>query len=424
MYLSVGLGWATVWGVLFSGVNGAPTLPRHVAEAERADETGRVPDRVDDLEARIAELESLLGHPGAAASSGDEWFRKFTLGGYGEIHFNLGEGSAADQVDIHRMVIYLGYEFDDWLQLHSETEIEHAFVSDDDGEISIEQLHLDLLGSKAFNFRIGRVLAPLGIVNRKHEPPTFNGVERPLFDSVIVPSTWSLDGAGVFGNLAPELRYEAYVVAGLDGSRFNATSGIRGGRIKERPSLKEPAAVARFDYFPLARTAAPHGQTLRLGVSGYGGGIDNGDQGNNPGIDGELLIGSADFEYTIDRFDFRGAFAYQRITGSREIGNGTATDIWGAMIEAAVHVFPQSWKTGKLERSDLVVFARLDSVDLQYRIHDGVARNPAAERDEVTLGATFFFNPSLVFKADVQLGNDNAKGDRNTLINFGLGWEF
>lgn len=384
-------------------------------------------DRVQKLEDRVTELESLLSNTPANSdldSNKSEWFHKFTIGGYGEIHFNLGEGSAGDQVDIHRFVFDIVYEFEEWLRLTNETEIEHAFVSDDDGEISIEQLFVDVLVDTTFNFRIGRVLVPLGIINRKHEPPTFNGVERPLFDQVIVPTTWSADGAGFFGTVSPELRYEAYVVAGLDGSQFDDTKGIRDGRLKERPSLNEPAVIGRLDYFPLARAAAPHGQTLRLGVSGYGGGIDNGDQGNDPNIDGELLIGSADFEYTIDRFDFRGAFAYQKITGSREIGNGVATDLWGAMFEAAVHVMPESWKTGKLRRSDLVVFSRFDWVDTQYRLLGGVMRNDAAERHEVTLGATFFANPSLVFKADVQLRNDNAAGDLNTLVNFGVGWQF
>ncbi|HEG43421.1 MAG TPA: hypothetical protein ENH94_05165, partial [Phycisphaerales bacterium] len=51
------------------------------------------------------------------------------LGGYGEIHANFDEGSESDQIDFHRMVLYLGYEFADWIVFHSETELEHAFVN-------------------------------------------------------------------------------------------------------------------------------------------------------------------------------------------------------------------------------------------------------------------------------------------------------
>jgi hypothetical protein len=131
------------------------------------------------------------------------------LGGYGEIHASLGEGPSPDLIDIHRLVFYVGYEFADWIRLHSETEVEHAFVNKNaGGEISIEQLHVDFLLSDKVNLRIGRLLTPLGIVNRKHEPPTFNGVERPSFAKYVIPSTWSSDGVGIFGSLTPSLRYE------------------------------------------------------------------------------------------------------------------------------------------------------------------------------------------------------------------------
>jgi len=35
----------------------------------------------------------------------------------------------------------------------------------------------------------GLVLAPIGIINETHEPPTFNGVERPGFDTDVIPTT-------------------------------------------------------------------------------------------------------------------------------------------------------------------------------------------------------------------------------------------
>ena len=45
----------------------------------------------------------------------------------------------------------------------------------------IEQAAVDFLLSEPFNIRVGRVLTPLGIINKWHEPPSFNGVERPSF---------------------------------------------------------------------------------------------------------------------------------------------------------------------------------------------------------------------------------------------------
>ena len=370
----------------------------------------------------IDQVEQINESPVLDAAS---WLNKFTFGGYGEMHANFGEGSTADQFDIHRFVLYLGYDFNDWIKFHSETEIEHAYVSSDSGgEVSIEQAYVDFLISDAFNIRAGRVLTPVGIVNKKHEPPTFNGVERPSFAKYIVPTTWSSDGIGLFGSLTPSLRYEAYVVGGLDGSKFDATNGIRKGRIKERPGLHDPAFTGRLDYYPFAERAVAYGQTLRVGVSTYAGGIDNGNSGKNPDISGDIQVYSADFEYTISKLDLRGAVAHETIDGARAIGGGAASEIFGWYFEAGCHVWPAGWKTGKLADSDAVFFVRYDDFDTQYRMPAGVADDPAGDRDEWTVGVNFYLAPNFVVKADYQIRDDASSGDLDDLVNFGVGWQF
>ena len=125
-------------------------------------------------------------------------------------------------------------------------------------------------------------------------------MERPSFAKYIVPSTWSSDGIGFFGSLAPTLKYETYVVGGLDGSAFTAKNGIRSGRIKERQSLSDPAITGRLDFYPLAQRTIGYGQRLRLGLSAYLGGVDNCNQDKNPGIDGDIVIYSGDrYEWTL-----------------------------------------------------------------------------------------------------------------------------
>jgi hypothetical protein len=381
--------------------------------------------KIRELEKTVGALEGRIdAMDRMKASLGGSWADRFTLGGYGEMHANFGEGSAPDQFDIHRLVAYVGYTFSDWIRFHSEVEIEHAFVSSESGgELSIEQAYLDFLLSDPVNIRFGRVLVPVGITNRKHEPPTFYGVERPSFDRVIVPTTWFADGIGAFGGLGPSLKYELYLVSGLDGSQFSAVNGIRDGRIKERASLHEPAVTGRLDFFPFVRWPGPGG-FLRLGASGFYGGVDNGNQGKNPGIDGEVRILSADFEYTVSKLDFRGAVAHERIHGAKEIGNGTASEIFGWYLEGGYRLFPESWKKGKLAKSDAAVFARYEDFDTQHRMPDGVAKNPAGDRREWTFGASFFLTPTLVAKGDVQFRDDASGKDLPTLVNLGLGWQF
>ncbi len=159
------------------------------------------------------------------------WYDRFRIGTYGEMHANFNDGSPGEnQFDIHRLVLYVGYDFNDWIELTSETEVEHAFVSDDSGgEVVVEQLYLDFKIDRRINARVGRILTPMGIINQKHEPTTFNGVERPSFAKYIIPTTWASDGIGIFGDLGKRWEYQLYLVNGLDGSGFNASYGIRGG---------------------------------------------------------------------------------------------------------------------------------------------------------------------------------------------------
>ncbi|RJP21117.1 MAG: hypothetical protein C4520_10390 [Candidatus Abyssobacteria bacterium SURF_5] len=352
------------------------------------------------------------------------WLNRFTMGGYGEFHANFEEGPSGDQFDIHRLVLYLGYDFNDWIKFHSETEIEHAFVTDGaGGELVIEQAYFDFLLSDLFNVRAGRILTPLGIINQKHEPVTFYGVERPSFAQFIIPSTWSSDGIGLFGNISPSLKYQAYVVNGLNGSKFNALSGIRAGRIKERPGLHDAAFTGRLDYFPFALREVPFGQWLRLGVSTYAGGIDNGNQGKDPGINGDIQIYSADFEYTVSRLDFRGAVAFESIDGAEQIGNGTAEEIFGWYLEGAYRFWPDKWKTGKLRNSDAAFFVRYDDFDTQYSMPSGVPKNPNGDRNEITVGMNFYLTPNVVLKADYQF-RDSEGDDPGDAVNFGIGWVF
>jgi len=409
-----------------------------------AEELRRKEQSIAALEQRIERLNAAQGKPDSG-SIGEEQIKtmieetvaareqqsplaRLSLGGYGEIHANISEGSTAgqskDQLDIHRLVTFLGYEFNDWIRFQSEVEIEHAMVSSGDGgELEIEQAHLDFLLNDSFNIRAGRFLIPVGIVNQHHEPTTFNGVERPNFAKYIVPSTWWSDGVGLFGNINDSIKYEAYLAAGLDGSGFDDIDGIRGGRLKERPSLNELAITARLDYFPWQASLAAD-RKLRLGASIYHGGINNGNKGADPGVSGDLTIYSADFDASAGKFDFRGVYAFEKIDGAQSIGNNVAEEIMGYYLEGAYHFWPDSWKTGKLKNSDALVFVRYDDYDTQYSMPAGVQANPAGDRHDWTFGISFFPTHNVVVKADYQIREAEGANDPDNTFNLGIGWQF
>jgi hypothetical protein len=73
------------------------------------------------------------------------------------------------------------------------------------------------------------LLSPIGIINERHEPPSFNGVERPFVDKFVIPSTWSGSGGGMEGDLGKGFAYRAYLMTSLDALGFSDEEGFRGG---------------------------------------------------------------------------------------------------------------------------------------------------------------------------------------------------
>lgn len=147
-------------GLLIAGV--VVFLGTAVAGAEGNLEATRrevqeLKEKVGELAAEVDRLKE--AEPNESPPRGlESTLGKLKFGGYGEVHANFTEGTEKDKADFHRLVLYLRYDFADWITFHSETELEHAFVSDGDGEISIEQAYVDFLLSGGFNIRAGRIL--------------------------------------------------------------------------------------------------------------------------------------------------------------------------------------------------------------------------------------------------------------------------
>ena len=189
---------------------------------------------------------------------------KLTIGGYGEVHFNQGFGEdtrSNGKLDVHRMVTLFGYRFNERTQFVTEIEYEHI------KEVYVEQAFLQYKINSFMNFRAGLMLIPMGIVNEYHEPVAFNGVERPLVDKYIVPSTWREIGFGLTGNILPaSLKYQLYVVNGFNGfdgsAHLGGSNGLRKGRQKGAESfISSPNIAAKIDFFGV--------KSLNIGVAGY-----------------------------------------------------------------------------------------------------------------------------------------------------------
>jgi hypothetical protein len=344
---------------------------------------------------------------------------RLPVAGYMDAHFNKNAGEPG-RADFHRFVLLFGHSFSERIKFWSELELEHALIEggEERGEVALEQAYLDFLVKPWLNFRGGMVLSPVGIINERHEPPAFNGVERPFVETVIIPTTWREIGAGLTGDLGRGFRYRSYLISALDPTGFNAEEGIRNGRSEGfNAPFRNPATVGRLEFAGIRR--------LTLGLSGYTG------VSSSPAIKimPRVSIFSFDVRHSIRRLDFRGLFASTWITKTRELNAAleqlsgfspnVGKQLLGYYIEPGLHVFPRRL------RSDMIVFARYEKYNTQHRMATGLQPLPEFDRSSVVTGVTFKPNADIAIKFDYVFNRNAASIIRPVNgINLGLGWWF
>ena len=347
---------------------------------------------------REAPVENALGVAQAPVGS--------AIGGYGELTLNapFGDGAASQSstIDLRRVVLFFGHNFTERLRFYSELEIEHAVSSSEDqGEVEIEQAFLDGLVTRGLNLRGGVILMPVGIVNVYHEPPTFNGVDRPDVDQFVVPSTWREPGIGIFGELTPTLRYQLYLVNGMNANGFTAESAIREGHQEAQLAYAgDVGAVGRLDWEPHAGTV--------LGFSAYTATSSN----HLPSSVGRVPVTllEADARFRRGGFSARAELAFLFIGDASELNTALA-----AMPDADTNALPVSSQSrgGYVEaaydllrllapeRSEsLTLFGRFDYVDTQADVPAGFDARKEFVRYTPTFGLTFKPIPQIALKLD------------------------
>jgi len=337
-----------------------------------------------------------------------------SLAGYGEVTYqnfaketdsNKPSGKT-DEIDYLRHVVYIGFKFSDHILFNSEIEFEHASTGRR-GTVSVEFGYVDAQISSALAVRAGMVLAPVGIINEFHEPPTFYGSLRPETESAIIPTTWRTNGFGIVGSLKSGIGYRLYLVEGLNAAGFSA-SGIRGGRQSGSQSLAEDMAITgRVDYSGVAG--------INLGVSFYTG---NSGQGlkNAAGheIGGRTTLWAVHGIFAQRGLELRGLLAQSTIgdvdslnrilkfTGSNTIGKKQT----GFYVTAAYDILPLFAK-GKT--SALLPFVQYEKLNSQSEVPAGFSANAANERTNLTYGLAFKPHPNVAFKLDYLNRRNEAK---------------
>lgn len=342
------------------------------------------------------------------------------LSGYMDFHYNKAQHEDG-QLDFHRFVLLVTHEFSDRIRFVSELELENAFVEglEEAGELELEQAYVDFLLSRSFNVRAGMLLVPVGIINERHEPPVYYGVERPLVDTVIIPTTWFEVGAGVHGEVGRGWRYRAYLTAPLNAAEFSAEAGLRNGRQKgSRTNIGRAAVTGRIEYVGLRGLTT--GASVWTGASGFE---------FRPRFDVPVRVYEADVRYSRDRFEGRAQLAHVAIAGAADLNDAIfrntgvspniARALRGGYVEASYRLVSGA------RFGDVGGFVRYENVDTQFRMPAGYVPLKEFDRDVWVVGATYWPEPDIAIKVDyVHQRNKSAVVSAPSSFNLGLGWWF
>lgn len=360
---------------------------------------------------------------------------KLIVGGYGEVHYNQplnGLTYNNGNLDVHRVVMLFGYNYTDKTQFVTELEFEHV------KEVYVEQAFLQHKLNNYISFRGGLMLIPMGIINEYHEPTSFNGVERPLIDKYIGPTTWREIGFGITGNILPAfLKYQAYIMNGFNGydgsANLSGKNGLRKGRQKGAESFSSsPNLAGKVEYYGV--------RGLNIGLSGYFGKTqstlyDGIEKNDDPAIEmadssvvGVSMLG-LDARYNLSGLQIRAQFYYTSLSNSEQYNvytvdaDGTLNDVGSSMIGYYAEVGYNVLRILKTQMQ-LVPFVRYEFLNTHNSVESNISKNLMYEKTAITSGLSFALTQGTVVKADIQFVKDAATNEYAKTFNAGIGVMF
>lgn len=351
-----------------------------------------------------------------------------SVGGYGEINYVDPEGSPKGVLDVTRFIVFLEHSFSDDISLFSELEVEHTKVEGDHGELALEQAYLQYSLSERANIRAGLMVLPTGIINEYHEPPTFNGVQRPHFDHDVIPTTWREIGMGVVGRL-PEvegLQYRAYITSGLNAEGFSGAEGIREGRLEgAEASMSSLAISGRLEYLH---------DGLRVGGWLYYGGSAFGNDAIGEGLLGApVTMYGADAQANFGDLYLRGVIAGAGIADAQKINDAYHRDSTGAYEDPVASAigggyFEVAYNVAKLispgTSRQLLPFVRFEKYNTNASMPGSIAANKQNDRTYIVAGLTFKPTYNTAFKLDWTAADDATDEKIPGQFALGVGYNF
>lgn len=355
------------------------------------------------------------------------------IGGYGEVHYNQplsSETKNNGKLDVHRMVLLFGYGFSEKTQFVSEIEFEHV------KELYVEQAYLSHTFNNYLSLRAGLLLIPMGIINQYHEPPTFNGVERPGIDKKITPTTWREIGFGLTGTIQDiSLKYQLYLVNGFNGynglGKLNGKDGLRGGRQKGAESyISAPNYTTRFEFYGI--------NGLKIGASGYYGksqstlydGVDKNNSSALEQADSSVVgIGmfGIDAQFKKSGIAIIGQLYYVSISNTEAYNeftkntDGSLNDLGSAMMGYYVEAGYDILSLVEKSKMKLTGFVRYENYNTHTAVASGIVKNDAYNVSSITPGITLELVKGAVVKSDIMFSKSKDDDEFSKTLNLGIG---
>src|SRR5882757_4236413 len=372
---------------------------------------------------------------------------KTVISGYGSAFYQRNFNQKQSTITLERAVLFVGHQFNEKIAFFSELELENAKVAAGEsgtGEISMEQAYLKF-NLNARQYLVAGLFVPrIGLLNENHLPSNFNGVERPIVETVVIPATWRELGVGFYGSSDKlPLNYSVALVNGLNSEGFEHGTGILGGRAEGSSALANNLALtASLQYL---------WKDFKFQLSGYMGGTvglskrsaDSLDVGLETGAFGTpLYLGEFDVQYAKNGFAAKALAVYIAYPGAdriyRAYAKNVASGMYGAYAELAY-----DWLYPRKKTQQFITFARVETLDLNSQLstlqknqdqYDGTLK-----QTHIIAGFGYLPIPNVVIKADVRLVHTGEQNpalvinpppnalpyrQNDQLLNIGIGYSF
>lgn len=374
----------------------------------------------------------------AAKASAPSPLQNLSLWGYGEAYYSRPiHDNAKSQADLARAVFGIGYRFDEKTTFNSEFEVEHAIASSEDaGEFEVEQFYVDHQINNSIAVKAGLFLIPSGLLNLKHEPTNFYGVQRNFVETFIIPATWREGGIGVHGDTDAGIGWDMGVTTGVNLAGRDATTGLKADTALDLGNSGAGPLAATHQELALAN-ASNFSQYLALGYKGIpglnvGASIFTGKaatQDPTVNLGGQrVTLWEAHSRWTPAKFDLSALYARGTISNTGAYNaltpgapNPTPSAFNGWYVQGAYNV----WQNTTYR---LAPFMRWEYYNMGASfsgVAPGFEPPQAGDRnlsDHVfTAGMNFYVTPNVVVKADYQTFSLNEDLSRFEL---GLGVAF